>query len=91
MARFPKIVDGNIQDTEAFRQHIEVIRQNADELLALENEFEELKEKIRKIKDSSEWNKAYTYFFVMKNRGYISESACRENGYTIRLNDGRKM
>ena len=43
----------------------------------------EAEKTIRDIKDSKEWKRAFNYFHVLYNRGYLKENPSSKNGYKI--------
>ena len=66
------------------KEHVDIINQNAEELIRLESEMEEIQKRIKAIKNDK-WKKACNYFYTAKHRKYIKEIPNKENGYTIKF------
>lgn len=80
-----------IESTEIFWKHLRYIQQVSGELVEAEKKIESIRESIKEIKSSKEFEDAYNYFSVKKNRGFIQDCPKPENGYKVTMLDGRVM
>ena len=66
-------------------------QKHVDYINSVRAELMEAEATVSRIKNSSEWKRAYNYFSLQKTRGTIKEKPTKENGYRIELYESAEV